>query len=105
MPERYLRKADIAAMFSMRWDMAASILRENGVCPVDFGVGSGRGLRWLESAVNAVMRQLHAMAQAKAENSRPEPGNRKQQPSKTKIDFANMDNKEIYGIVSRHPIQ
>ena len=65
MPERFLRKAEIAAVFGTSPDIARAILRSHGVQPVDLGAGRGRGLRWLESAVLAVMQEMHTEANAR----------------------------------------
>ena len=63
MTERLLRPKDIAAMMGTSPGVAATILAEHGVYPVDFGVGRSRGRRWLESAVQQVLRDMHAAAQ------------------------------------------
>lgn len=51
MSERFLRKAEIGDVFGTSPDIARAILLKHGVHPVDLGAGRGRGLRWLESAV------------------------------------------------------
>lgn len=71
MTERLLRKGDIAAMLGTSPGVAASILAERGVHPVDFGYGRARGQRWLESAVRQAMLAMHEAAQPKASRSRP----------------------------------
>lgn len=58
MTERFLRLADVAAMLGTSPGVAASILAKRGVFPVDFGMGRGRGQRWLESAVVFAMREM-----------------------------------------------
>ncbi len=63
--ERFLRAADVAEMLGTTRGVAVSIMAEHGVRPVDFGRGRGRGLRWLESAVKAVMQAMHEAAQPK----------------------------------------
>ena len=50
--------------------VAASILAARGVQPIDFGIGRGRGRRWLESAVRQVMLDMHNAAQPKAKTAR-----------------------------------
>lgn len=65
MPEKFLRKADIGAVFGTSPDVARSILMQHGVHPVDLGAGRGRGLRWLESSVLAVVAEMHQRAQPK----------------------------------------
>ncbi|RHH26004.1 hypothetical protein DW219_00160 [Desulfovibrio sp. AM18-2] len=61
--ERLLRQKDIAAMLGTSPGVAASILAQRGVYPVDFGVGRSRGKRWLESAVKQVILDMHDAAQ------------------------------------------
>ena len=51
MTDHLLRRKDIAAMLGTSPGVAASILAQRGVHPIDFGLGRGRGPRWLESAV------------------------------------------------------
>lgn len=105
MREHYLRKADIAAMFNMKWDRAASILKTHGVAPIDFGVGSGHGLRWLESAVNSVMRDLHTQAQTfPAANPESLSKNNFRKIQKKSIGITNKSNGEIFELVINHQI-
>lgn len=63
MTDRLLRDRDVAAMLGTTPGVAASILSKRGVHAVDFGMGRGRGRRWLESAVQQVIAELHAEAQ------------------------------------------
>ncbi|HJA77560.1 MAG TPA: hypothetical protein H9774_12020 [Candidatus Desulfovibrio gallistercoris] len=63
MTDRLLRDRDVAAMLGTTPGVAASILAQRGVHAVDFGMGRGRGRRWLESAVQQVIAELHAEAQ------------------------------------------
>lgn len=70
MPERFLRKAEIGAVFGTSPDVARAILLNHGVHPVDLGAGRGRGLRWLESAVQAVAAEMHRRAQPPPKTSK-----------------------------------
>lgn len=63
MTDRLLRERDVAAMLGTTPGVAASILAQRGVHAVDFGMGRGRGRRWLESAVQQVIAEMHAEAQ------------------------------------------
>lgn len=63
MTDRLLRDRDVAAMLGTTPGVAASILSQRGVHAVDFGMGRGRGRRWLESAVQQVIAEMHAEAQ------------------------------------------
>ena len=65
MTDRLLRDRDVAAMLGTSPGVAASLLAQRGVHAVDFGMGRGRGRRWLESAVQQVIAELHAEAQPK----------------------------------------
>ena len=76
MTERFLTKKDIAAMFGTTPGVAASVLAEHGIYPVDFGYGRSRGRRWLESTVKQAMLEMYQAAQPKpktAKNKRPTP--------------------------------
>lgn len=73
MSERFLRECDIAAMLGTSPGVAASILAGKGIHPIDFGVGRGRGRRWLESAVQQAMLEMHAAAQTKKRTSAARP--------------------------------
>lgn len=70
MTERLLRKKEIAAMLGTSPGVAASILSARGVHPIDFGRGRSRGLHWLESAVVAAIRGIHAEAQPQPKKQR-----------------------------------
>lgn len=70
MPERFLRKAEIGAVFGTSPDVARAILLDHGVHPVNLGAGRGRGLRWLESAVQAVAAEMHRRAQPPPKTSK-----------------------------------
>ena len=63
MTDRLLRDRDVAAMLGTTPGVAASILAKKGVHAVDFGMGRSRGRRWLESAVQQVIAEMHAEAQ------------------------------------------
>lgn len=70
MPDRFLNSRSIAAMLDTSPGVAASILAEQGVHPIDFGYGRGRGRRWLESAVLAALHKMHEAAQPKPRQPR-----------------------------------
>ncbi len=74
MTERLLCKKDVAAMLGTSPGVAASILAEHGIYPIDFGRGRSRGQRWLESAVRQTLLAMHEAAQPKAKKQRvPKP--------------------------------
>jgi hypothetical protein len=60
-----LNRDQIAERLGTTPGVAANILSEHGVKPVDLGRGRGRGKRWYASAVDAVMYQMHEDAQGK----------------------------------------
>lgn len=70
MTDHLLRRKDIAAMLGTSPGVAASILAARGVHPIDFGLGRGRGPRWLESAVRQVILEMHQDAQPKPKEAR-----------------------------------
>lgn len=70
MTDHLLRRKDIAAMLGTSPGVAASILAQRGVHPIDFGLGRGRGPRWLESAVRQVILDMHRDAQPKPKEAR-----------------------------------
>lgn len=70
MPDRFLRKEEIGAVFGTSPGVARTILLDHGVHPTDLGPGRGRGLRWLESAVHAVAVEMHRRAQPPPKTSK-----------------------------------
>ena len=97
--ERFLRAADVAEMLGTTRGVAVSIMAEHGVRPVDFGRGRGRGLRWLESAVKAVMQAMHEAAQPKGR-----PASR-QKPGLPAARLADMSVDEIYRLTTGQSVQ
>lgn len=98
MNEKFLRKKDIAERMNCGWKKARSMLAAHGVYPVDFGFGPSGGPRWLESAVNAVLRSMHQEAQ---------PGTK---PSKIKVktgnqSIADMSAASLHKLVSNSLVQ
>lgn len=73
MTDRLLRDRDVAAMLGTTPGVAASILAQRGVHAVDFGMGRGRGRRWLESAVQQAIAEMHANAQPKKRQTAAKP--------------------------------
>ena len=97
--ERFLRAADMAAMLGTSRGVAMSIMAAHGVRPVDFGRGRGRGLRWLESAVRAVMRKMHDDAQPKARPARQPRG------ESPVASLADLSVDEIYRLTTGQSVQ
>lgn len=66
-----MTKAQIAERLGTSPGVAASLLAEKGVFPVDLGRGRGRGVRWYSLAVDAAVRQMHDEAQPKEKRPTP----------------------------------
>lgn len=58
-----LNKEQLAQRMGTTPGIAARLLLDKGVSPVDLGCGRGRGLRWYSLAVDTVIRQIHEEAQ------------------------------------------
>lgn len=65
MTDRLLRLHEIGELLGTSPKAAAKELTKMGVYPIDFGVGRGKGYRWLESAVMHALGEMQAMASAK----------------------------------------
>jgi len=61
--ERFLNISELAEKLGTSKGIARTIMTQNGVMPIDFGPGRSRGYRWLESAVDDVMRNMHHAVQ------------------------------------------
>lgn len=70
MSERLLKKSEIAERFATSWQTASRLLAAQGVMPIDLGRGRGKGLRWLESGVQAALLALHRASQPKPQKPR-----------------------------------
>lgn len=53
-----MTKKEVAAILGTTPRVAASILREHGAAPIDYGPGRGRGLRWTAHQVKDVLDAL-----------------------------------------------
>ena len=63
MTEKLLRTNEAAELLGASEKVATEIMLKNGLQPVSFGRGRGRGNRWLQSAVFALIQELHEKAQ------------------------------------------
>lgn len=61
----FLNRDQIAEALKTTSGVAAAMLAEKGVSPVDWGRGRGRGLRWYAPAVERAAREMHEDAQSK----------------------------------------
>jgi hypothetical protein len=93
-----LNKSQIADALSSTPSVAAAILAEKGVHPIDFGLGRSRGKRWLKSAVDAAIQQLHSEAN-------PKPRERKPRPQSPTASLATMSAADVYALTKQHPTQ
>lgn len=96
--EQLLRPKDIAAMLGTTPGVAASVLADHGVCPIDWGVGRSRGLRWLKSAVEQAILDMHQAAQPKPKSSRPK-------TVAQSISLSSMSVHEIYQLTQGRCVQ
>lgn len=97
--DHLLRPQDIAAILGTSPGVAASILAEHGVNPVDFGAGRCRGRRWLESAVQQVVLEMHHAAQPK-----PTPPKR-QHPKIPSASLATISASELFQLTQGQRVQ
>lgn len=100
MSDRLLTKRDIAATFGTSPSVAASILAGQGIMPIDFGAGRGRGARWLESAVVQTMQTMHNQAQKPVVSVPTKP--RKLQPA---IHLHQMSVADVFRLTQSAPLQ
>lgn len=99
MPDRLLRKKEIATMLGASPSVAASILRQHGLYPIDIGRGRGKGLRWLESGVQAVIMSLH-------QNAQPKPKKPRLHPPGLSMPLHKMSVSAIQSLIAKgHPVQ
>lgn len=63
MAEQFLTARALAAMLSTTQAKAAAIMAAQGVHPIDIGLGTYNRRRWLASAVQAAMQEMHRAAQ------------------------------------------
>ena len=99
MTDRLLRKNEIAAILGTGPGVAASILANMGVQPIDFGFGRGRGPRWLESAVMEAIQSLHRNAQPVQTSAK------KQRSTSPVVSLASASVAQIYELTSSQCVQ
>lgn len=61
----FMTKEQIGTALETTPGVAAALLAEKGVKPVDWGRGRSRGLRWYAPAVEQAAREMHEEAQEK----------------------------------------
>lgn len=97
MSENLIYTSELCKRLSLGADAAKKVMAEHGVYPICFGVGRGRGRRWLASAVDDVILRLHQKAQ---------PVQKKQTTNKPKgIDLSILHVDEIFGLTSGQNVQ
>lgn len=99
MIDRLLRLTTIAAMLDTSPGVAASVLADHGVYPVDFGYGRSRGRRWLESAVRQAMLDMHEAAQPKPKTRHAK------QPAAPAVSLATMSINDVYQLTQGQRVQ
>lgn len=100
MTDHLLRRKDIAVMLGTSPGVAASILAQHGVHPIDFGLGRGRGPRWLESAVRQIILEMHQDAQPKPKEAR-----QSKRPPVPSVSLTNMSINDIYQLTQGPCVQ
>lgn len=98
MNQTLMNKQQIAAALGTTPQAAASILRRAGVMPIDFGRGRGLGPRWLSSAVDSALLNLHIDAQ-------PKPKIPKIQRKKDSVGAADMTPKQLFELTTAQCVQ
>ena len=61
--DKFLRTVEAAELLNVSPGIATNIMLKNGLQPVSLGRGRGRGNPWLQSAVFALMQEMHEKAQ------------------------------------------
>ena len=101
MTDRLLRKKEIAAILGTSPGVAASILSNMGVHPIDFGYGRSRGPRWLESAVTATLQAMHKEAQPVQKQAKKRQVNTRV----PEINLATASVADVFALTSRQGVQ
>lgn len=71
MNDRLLTRKTAGELLAMSPKRAAAFLREQGLAPIDFGLGRSGGDRWLESSVISLLRKMEQEAQLKQRQRKP----------------------------------
>lgn len=95
MPDRYINKLEVAALFGSSPAAAEEQLTKAGLRPINLGPGRKRGKRWLESAVLDAIRRIHEKAQPKPKHPRPP------KPTETYIGVDKMSPAEVAALLAR----
>ena len=90
MSEQLIQTSELCARLRLGKDAAVAVMPANGVYPIHLGVGRGRGLRWLSSAVDAALCNMHELAQPKQKEAKP--------PKCDNTDLATMTIDQIYDL-------
>lgn len=97
--EQLLRIEDVAKKLRTYPGVAAAELAKFGVYPIDFGAGKGRGQRWLDSAVEQALSEMHKAAQPEEKTPR------KKMPRPQKVGLASMNVDAIFDLTHAPCVQ
>ena len=61
--DRFIKIDEVAAIMSMSKRKAKETLLKHGIYPVDYGRGRANGYRWLESVIQALIKDMYEKAQ------------------------------------------
>lgn len=105
MSERLLSRQGIAEMLSTSPGVAASTLARYGVQPIDLGRGKYKGARWLESAVSAALKIMHAEAQQQAPAPPMKAATPRKPASGVKMRLTDMSINDIFNLTQARAVQ
>lgn len=95
MPDRYISKTEVAALFGSSAKAAEEQLVKAGLRPIHLGPGRKRGKRWLESAVMEAIRRINEKAQPRKLQPRPKC------PKTEYVGVDQMSTAEVAALVAR----
>ena len=95
--EKLLRTKEAAELFGVSEKITTGIMLKNGLQPVSLGRGRGRGNRWLQSAVYALIQNLHEKAQKSSK--------KKEKTPSLVCSVATMSGADLYALTHRTMMQ
>lgn len=98
--EQLIKTKTLCERLNMGKDTAIAFMASLGVYPIPLGVGRGRGNYWLESAVDAALRNKNAETQPKSTTRKP------RIPKAPAVSLFSMSTKDAYAILTNNgPVQ
>jgi len=101
MTEKFLSTRTLAAMLDTTQAKAVAIMAAQGVHPIDIGIGTYNRRRWLASAVQAAMQEMHRSAQPQPK-ARRKPAHR---PAAPAASLSCLSISDIYQLTTAHSVQ